>query len=286
MREVLVPMSSVPVFNFAHPPRGAPSLRSYLRLLLAQRDLAVLMALSEHRADAHGLRLGRLWHVLTPLLRIGVYALVFGLLLAGRRPEGFVAFLAIGLFLFGLLQAIVMQGGTIFDRRQNLLTSLYFPRALLPISVVLRQALVFRFEALVMAIAILASGKRPSSDWIVFLVVLLPLALVFALGLALVVSVAVGRLGDVRRLLPLVFRILFYLSGVLFPLDVLLETHPLERFLPLNPFYVYVTLARRLLLGSLPSAADLWVSALVWAFVSIVGGLLLFVRREHDLARS
>lgn len=272
-------------FAFEHPPRRPPPVRSYLRLLIEQLDLAISMARYEHRAEGYRLRLGRLWHLLTPLLRIGVYAAVFGLLLENRRPEGFVAFLAIGLFLFGLLQAVVMQGAVVFERRRNLVASLHFPRALLPIAVLLRQILAFRFEAAVMALVLLVNGIGLGLGWFLFLLLLVPLSLAFALGLALTAAVVVHHLSDASRVLPLVFRIAFYLSGVLFPLDVLLEGRSVEALLPLNPFYVYVTLARGLILGPAADLQLLWAASVAWAFASLLIGLMLFVRHEHDLAR-
>lgn len=261
-------------------------LVAQLRSAWSQRDLAVRLALYDHHAENKGFVLGRLWHFLSPLLRIAVYGLVFGLLLAGRRPEGFIAFLAPGLFVYGLLQSVIQRAGTILSTRQGLLTSLRFSRVLLPASVVIRQLLEFRYEALVMAVAILATHRRITLGWIPFLLGVIPLGLVFALGVALLVAVAVARLSDVRKLLPIMFRLVFYASGVLFPIATLLDDRPVAALLPLNPFYVYVTLTRHLLIGPEADAAILWASGVGWSVVAILIGLSVFGRNERLLVRQ
>ena len=244
------------------------------------------MAMNDHRAENQGLLLGRIWFFLSPLLRIAVYALIFGLLLAGRRPGDFIAFLAVGLFVFGLVESIITKIGRIFETRRELLTSLFFPRVLLPVSVLVRQLLEFRYEALVLLVAILVTTRRVSLGWLPFVFGLIPLALVFALGAGLVVAVLVASVPDVSKLLPPVFRMVFYASGVIFPLATVLEGHPAEPFLPLNPFYLFIEISRHLLLEPRLSAILLWSAAVVWALASLTFGMWLLVRREHLLVRS
>lgn len=263
-----------------------PGLGPYLRAAWRQRDLAILLAGNDHRAESQGLRLGRIWHLLSPILRIAVYGLIFGLLLSDRRPDGFLAFLSIGMFVFGLMQTVIQRGGTVFDARQGLLTSLYFPRVLLPVSVALRQLLEFRFEAVVMVMVVLGTGQEVGLGWIPFLILVVPLALLFAVGGALLVAPVVSAVRDVTNLLPVLFRMAFYVSGVLFPVRELLGEHPAVAVLPLNPFYVYVTLSRHLLLPSHPAEAVLWAAAVAWAIITPIVGTIVFLRREDRLVRT
>lgn len=265
---------------------ATPRLLPYLRAAWRQRDLAILLALNDHRAENQGLRLGRIWHLLSPILRIGVYGLIFGLLLSDRRPGGFLAFLSIGMFVFGLMQAVIQRGGTVFDARQGLLTSLYFPRVLLPVSVALRQLLDFRFEAVVMVLVILVTGQDITLGWIPFLGLVVPMALLCSIGGALVVAPVVAAVRDVTNLLPVLFRLAFYVSGVLFPIGSLLDDHPAVALLPVNPFYVYITLSRHLLLSPEPTATTLWAAAVAWAVLPTLAGTVVFLRREDRLVRT
>jgi teichoic acid transport system permease protein len=137
-----------------------------------------------------------------------------------------------------------------------------------------------------LAIALATTGTLRVSGWLLFITVLMLLAATLAFGVALVLCRLAAQLRDITRLIPYVFRILFYTSGVLFPLDVLLEEHPLQPYLILNPLYVFVELARHLTLTPRPDALMLWALAASWSVASLILGTLVFRRFEHRLARG
>lgn len=269
------------------PVKLQPPLPSYLREVWRRRDLAVSIARNDQRARHGSLTLGWAWNILDPLLLMGVYWLVFGLLLGGRRPDNFLAFLAVGMFLFRFVQGAVESGSESIQRHLPMVQQVRFPRALLPLSEVLRHALTLGWQLPVMlAIVLVATRTFRVSGWLAFIVILTPLAAMLALGLALLLSRVAAQLRDITHLLPYVFRILFYGSGVLFPLDVLLEGHPLEPYLILNPLYVLVELARHLTLTPRADAPMLWSLAVFWAIASLLIGILVFRRFEHRLGRG
>ena len=265
---------------------ATPKPGRYLRDVWQYRDFAVATAIYDHRAANNGFLLGRLWNVLTPLLRIAVYGLIFSVLLAGRRPPDFLAFLAAGIFVFIFMQSIVTEGAASLDRNGGLLRSLTFPRAILPVSVTLRQFLKFRYEAAVMFVVVVAVARTVSGGWVVFVLAVVPMMTLFALGGALLLAPVVLRFRDTVRFLPFVFRLTFYLSGVLFPIALLVDEHGLLQFLLANPFYVFVSLARHLVLAPDPQAAGLWLAAVLWTGASVTLGLWFFRRDEHRYARG
>jgi teichoic acid transport system permease protein len=263
-----------------------PTLSQYLRDLWSYREFIVATARYDHRAENNVYALGRLWFFLTPLLRIGVYWLVFGALLAGRRPEGFIAFLAIGIFLFRFMQSTIQSGAVSPMRNRSLTQALPIPHALLPITLTLRQFLSFRYEALVMLITVVAVTRTISAGWLLLVLVVIPLATLFALGGALLLAPAVARLRDVEKVFPFIFRFFFYTSGVLFPVSLLVDQFPILRFLPYVPFYAFVALSRHLVLTPDAMAPLLWRSATVWALGSVTVGLWVFRANERRFGHA
>ncbi len=262
-------------------------LPAYLHEVWRRRDLAVSIARNDLRARHGNLTLGWAWNILDPLLLMGVYWLVFGLLLGGRRPENFLAFLVVGMFLFRFVQGAVENGAESIQRHLSMVQQVRFPRALVPLSEIVRHALTLGWQLPVMlAIVIGTTRTLRMPGWLLFIAFLIPLAAMLALGLALLLCRVAAQLRDVTRLLPYVFRILFYGSGVLFPLDVLLDGHPLEPYLILNPLYVFVELARHLTLAPRPDGPLLWALAASWAVASLLVGMTTFRRFEHRLARG
>lgn len=264
----------------------APKLVPYVHSVWKQRELAVSIARNDLRSQNGGLLLGWWWNLLDPLFLMGVYWLVFGLLLAGRRPDNFFSFLAVGIFLFQFTQRSVTQGAKSVVKNTEMIRQLRFPRALLPLSDVLRTGNRLLWQIPVIVLIVLFDARVFRPGWIVLLFVVLPLLAAFAFGGALVFARLSDAVQDVGRVLPYFFRLAFYSSGVLFPLDALLAEHPLQPFLALNPFYAFVSLARHLVLAPVSNPTALWVSFLTWSLVVLVGGTAFFVRAERRYGRD
>lgn len=239
------------------------------------------MAINDHRAQHKRLLLGAVWHLLDPLLRIGIYWVVFGLLLAGRRPEGFLGYLTIGIFLYRFVQASVSQASTSIDQPTGGLKELGLPRLLLPASVVTRNVLKLGTDLVVILAVVGALTQRVSLGWLVFLFGLLPVLVLLAFGAGLVFARLGVAIRDITRVLPHLFRLGFWASGVIFPVTILTNAYPaLEPLLKFNPLYAVLTIARHLLLTPTEGTGVLWVSAVSWAGGLVLLGLVLSFRLE------
>src|SRR3954462_7378244 len=79
-----------------------PSIGEYARSLWSYRHFISAFAKARVSAALGDTRLGMLWQVLTPLINAGVYYLIFGVLIDTRRSQQhFIAYLCIGVFIFG-----------------------------------------------------------------------------------------------------------------------------------------------------------------------------------------
>jgi teichoic acid transport system permease protein len=84
--------------------------------------------------------------------------------------------------------------------------------------------------------------------------------------------------------LPYIFRLFFYLSGVLYSVDVFVPDE-YTIFFDLNPFYVFITAARDLVLHQ-TFTLHYWASGLAWAVGLVVVGFLFFRNAEHEYGRG
>lgn len=264
----------------------APQVLPYFKELLRHRELVSMLATNDFRARHRGTVLGAGWNLLTPLLLLATYWLVFGIVLAGRRPENFLAFLAIGIFLFRFIQRSVQDAATSLTKGKGLIRSIHFPRAVLPVADVVRNALGYLWELPVVLLIVVLTSGRPGAGWLVFLGAIVPLAMIFTAGVALLFARVGSVFLDVKQLTPLLFRILFYLSGILFPIQAFISEWPLLAYLPLNPIYAFVTLARHYTLAPQPQLALNWTSAVVWTLLAAAIGILFFSRAEHRYSRD
>ena len=144
----------------------------------ARRDFVVAMPMEEVRSTHQNTLLGNVWHLGNPMLSVGVYYLVFGVILeANRGIDNYILWLMVGVFTFGLTQRTVLGGATSIAANQGLMRAIRFPRALLPVSVVISRLLTFGFELSVLAVVALLTGEGISWRWLV-----LPAVLARALG--------------------------------------------------------------------------------------------------------
>ena len=257
-------------------------LASYLADVWRRRDFAILVPVQDLRAQNMGSALGQLWHLLNPALMVAVYFLIFGVIIdTSRGVDNFLGFLIVGVVWFHLTQRVVQDAAVCIPRNLGLIRSVQFPRILLPAATVNGQTAAF-VPALVLALAaVIATGERPSLRWLA-LIGVLAVQFVFNFGVALLVARIGAAMPDLRQLLPHVFRLLFYASGVIFSVDAFVTSEFWRRAFALNPLYDVITCARWCLLGE---PVDPWVVAgmLAWGVVLLVVGFAVFWRSDQRL---
>ena len=260
---------------------GAPeTLRGYLAELWARREFAVVVPANDLRAQNMDTVLGQLWHILNPAALVAVYWLVFGVLLeTDRGIDNFLGFLVIGVLVFQLTQRVVQDGAVAIPRNEGLIRSIRFPRALLPISSLIGQTIAFGPALLVMLVTLVLTGETPTLRWLVF-----PLILVAQAGFNVGAGLVAARLGaslrDLQQILPHLFRLVFYMSGVLFAVDRVISNETVVTLMAINPIYAMITASRWALLGT-AAGVEIWISVIGWAVVTPMLGLVYFRAREH-----
>ncbi len=266
-----------------------PGLRQYVMQLWARRDFIVTLARSGIASSSSQHRLGQVWLVLTPLLQAAVYAVVFGLLLdTSRGIENFIGYLLIGIFLFQYTAKSITEGAKSITGNRKLVQVLSFPRAALPLSVTLRNALSFGPALVVMFVMVWVTPEPEVITWRYVLVVpVVALMTVFNLGLALLIARAVAVLPDVSQVIPFALRIWFYTSGVFFAFDRFAGDQPVVRaVLEANPMHVFLTLGRDALLYGENSPGAFWWQAVAWSFGLLLVGFVSFWLSEERYTRD
>ncbi|WP_375481996.1 ABC transporter permease [uncultured Jatrophihabitans sp.] len=255
----------------------------YLQRLWQRRWFIAAYTSASRAAGYEGSFLGQAWQLLTPLLNIGVYYLIFGLLLnTSRGVPNFIAFLSVGVFVFTFCTSTLTVGAKAVTGNLGLVRALQFPRAVLPMSTTLVALMQLLTSCVVLVPILLLSGVYPSPRW-VLLVPAIALQTMFCLGLAFVVARIGAQVPDATQLLPFISRVWMYMSGVMYSVQVFTRGHPaLGVILRNNPGYVYLELARNALLPGQPASVHLWLLGLLWAVGTLVFSFLYFWRGEEQ----
>lgn len=266
--------------------RETERLGSYLRAVWARRDYMWYVARAEVRSAQIDSLLGNLWHLINPALQIGVFYVIFGVVLQVDRGVGnFLAFLAVGIFVFQYTQKAVSTGARALIKYRGLMQMVNFPRAVLPITSTLFEMLTALPTFIVLYITALATGEPPRWSWLLVLPVF-ALLTVLNVGLAMVAARATGHIPDVLQVLPIIFRLGFYGSGVLFSVDAYLDDPAARLLFELNPLYCFIEITRSLVLDDYSVDTKLFIIASVWSVAAAVVGFLFFRAGEDSYGNA
>lgn len=249
------------------------------------------MAKGEFRARHQDNYLGLVWAVLTPILLGVAYYLIFGVLIGIRGDlENFVSFLTIGLFTFIFLSSVLTGGSKALLGKMGLVRSLNFPRVMLPIVVVIAEVLANLPAFLILVLIALLSGEQPGWTWLLFPVALFIVSMM-GLGMAMLSARLVHDVRDMINLFPLMVRLLRYVSGVFFSIEVSLgrfSNVPAWIEIPLlyQPVAVALRMVREPLMGEYDLMWRTWAVGSGWALLFVVAGYLFFWRAEGTYGRG
>lgn len=227
--------------------------RNYLIEMWNRREFAIAVPLEELRSAHKTTLLGNLWHLGNPLLLIGVYYFVFGKLLKSDRGiDNYLLWLTIGVFAFRLTSSSVLGGATSISKNKGLIRAIKFPRALLPISVVISTVLTFGIELSLLTIFTMGSGVGLSRR-LLWLPLIVLIHTAFNAGGALIAARLNEAFRDIQQIIPFLFRLLMYLSGVMFPIQTYFGDDIggwAKQLLSLNPILHILNLYRWAFLGT------------------------------------
>jgi lipopolysaccharide transport system permease protein len=239
----------------------------------------------ELRARFKGSTLGLLWSLLYPLAMMGVYTLVFSVLwrVTGNIPH-YPLFVLSGLAVWGFFQVGLQLGTTSLVANGDLIKKVWFPRELVPVSVVLAQTVTIGVMlAILIPVDLIVEPENARTVALVIPIVAALICLV--LGLAGMLSVANVFYRDIEHLLAVIFLPWFFLTPVLYGLEQFRAAHS-HRWLILllrygNPVTPYVEGVRAVVLqATVPGVTLLLYIFLVGPLAALLG--LKVVQRYED----
>lgn len=270
-------------FSELRPVSGRPPLPEYLRQLWQRRhfisERAWSLAITSNRSFA----LGNLWLVLSPLMDAAIYMMVFGFIFKPSM-ENFSSYLVIGIFMFAVSSRDVTTGAGCMRANAGLIRAFMFPRAAIPLAIVVRNVIEAIPTMLVMLllVSVMMGPPGPAALLVPFV---FALQVVFNFGLTCL-SARIGWASpDLTKIIPMVFRVLIYGSAVMFAPQRYEAIPWLASTLHANPFFMMIDMYRALLMHHTVPPASQWMEFSLWALCSAVIGFWIFWRGEATYGR-
>ena len=197
--------------------------RQYWRDLWRYRELFYFLAWRDILVRYKQTVIGISWAVIRPLLTMLVLSFVFSIL--AKMPSGGVPYPILvfsGLLPWQFFATAFAESGNSLVSNSGMISKVYFPRLVVPVSSVITSFVDFLISAVIMVLIMLYYGFMPGSS-IVVLPLFVVLAFATAFGSGLWVSALMVRYRDFRYIVPFVVQFGLYISPVAFKSDVVPE---------------------------------------------------------------
>lgn len=255
-----------------------------LSTLWQHRELVHALTLRDIRARYKQSVLGVAWALLQPLAMTAVFTVVMSYIAkvdTGDTPYpifAYVAMLPWTFFAGGLVAGTECLVGNF-----HLITKIYFPREVFPISAVLGKTVDLGL-GMVVCIPLFMIYHVHVTLWLLMVFPVLLVQSAFLLGLTFAFSSANLFYRDIRHVMPLLTQVWMYLTPIIYSLEMVPERY--RALYMLNPMVAVMEAYRSVaLLGESPMWGCLGVSALV-AVVMLVAGYWVFKRLEPKFAET
>ncbi|BAO44263.1 ABC transporter permease [Thiolapillus brandeum] len=240
-------------------------------------ELVLFRAYAELTAEAARFSLGVLWWLIEPILYVGVFYLIFGIIFQ-RGGEGFVFSLLTGLLTWRWFDASVRGGATSIQGNAALIRQIAIPKLTFPIVVLLVNLAKFCIVFSIFLVFLTLVHGAPTSRWLV-LPLLLSVQLLFTAGVSFMIAAWVPFFPDLIMINNQFLTLWFFLSGIFF--DISNVDAKFRALLLLNPMAVIIDSYRAVLLH------DVWPDWLaigkvaVISIMIILASLIFYRRFDH-----
>lgn len=250
--------------------------------LWAFRDLFAILAMRDIKVRYKQTMLGVAWVVLQPLASAVIFATVFGNL-AGLKSDGapYILFVFAAMLPWNLLASGLNRAGNSLIGDASLISKVYFPRIIIPISSLAAGLVDFAVTCGVMVVLCALYGVGPALTWLAVLP-LIALTLVVILGMSLFFSAMGVYYRDFRYLLPFAIQAWMYGSPLVY--STTLVPARWQVFYYLNPMAGIIDGFRWALLGNREFPSLGLAMAVPEALVVFLVGFYVFQRVERSFA--
>ncbi len=253
-----------------------------LKNLYQYRELLKTNVKKEIRGKYKGSFLGILWSFLNPLLMVLVYAIVFPYIMR-IKTDNYLIYLITGVIPWNFFVTCITTGCNCVWTNGGIIKKVYFPREILPISVIAAGLINF-FISCIIIILFVIFGNVPLTFNILWLPVIAIIQCALSLGLLFILSAINVYVRDVEYIVTFFLNLIFYLTPILYTTEMFPSKY--SWVINLNPMTHIINSYRNIFYyGVHPEFKALCVVAVVSLIVMFVG-LAIFKKLEKGFAEE
>ena len=254
------------------------------REIFRYRELLWSLTLKQLKIRYKQTFLGIAWALFTPLAMMLIFTFIFSRIAKISTADiPYLIFVYCGLLPWTFFSGSLSTATTVLVSNTNLITKVYFPREVFPLSIILSKFVDFCIASLIL-IGLMFFYRVNLHFTILFVPLVLLTQIMLMTGLSFLLSMGNLFYRDVKYIFDVVIVLWMFATSVIYPINV--ESAVLQRILMLNPMTPIIDAYRALILkGTLPNLSYLGVAAAISIAIFFVG-LFYFHRNEHLFAEN
>lgn len=254
-----------------------------IKELYAYREMIFSLVRRDLNGRYKGSALGFLWTFINPLLQLGVYTMVFSVIMRNGIADYYL-FLFVALIPWIFFSTSLSGGSSCIWSQKEMVKKIYFPREVLPIAFVTSQFVNMLLSFLVIFAVLIVSGKGINPIALLYLPIIMVVEYILALSVAMISSAVTVYLRDVEYILGIVTMAWQFLTPVMYSVDVVPEK--MRTVFNLNPMTPVIVAYRDILYyKKIPELGTL-VQAVCLGMVLLVVGMVVFSRLKRHFAEE
>ena len=226
--------------------------------------------------------LGQLWTFLDPLMLMGVYTVLVVFIFKRNEPQ-FPVLLFCCILSWRWFSTSLSQTTTILKDNQKILTSVTFPRKILPLSCIL-DGFIDYLAGLLILIPLLIVFNASFSFNMLWLPILLAIQLMLTTGLVFICATIGAYYTDLRNILQFTLRLWFYLSPALYSITLIPDRYK-TTYMILNPFASLFESYKNVLVRG-QGVSDYLLAPVFIGLTALILGVNYFNRKEYSLIKG
>lgn len=250
-----------------------------IKELYDYREMIFSLVRRDLQGRYKGSVLGFFWTFLNPLLQLGVYTLVFSVIMRNDIEEYYL-FLFVALVPWIFFSTSVASGASVIWSQQDMVKKIYFPRQVLPIAFVTGQFVNMILSFLVVFVVLLISGRGLNLYAIMYMPIIMIVEYILAMGMAFLTSSITVYLRDLEYLLGIITMAWQFLTPIMYSVDMVPEKlMPIFNLNPMTP--IIVAYREMLYYKRIPQVGTLLHATLLGVLLLIIGCITFSKLQRH-----
>jgi len=261
-----------------------------LKELYEYRDLLITMAIKELKLQYRKSVLGFFWSLLNPLLLMRIFSFVLSQVFR-VGIKNFPIFLLTGLFAWNFFSSSIVGGTGSIVSNANLIKKVYFPREILPLSIVTANLFNFLLSLVVLFLFLIYYGYR-FWPFLPLLIIVVVIELFLIAGASMLLASLNVYFRDIQHIVSVGILALFYATPILYDISMIekssmAQNHPWIMYVyKMNPLVWVIQLYRNILYFNQWPPVKMFVYAAIGAVIIFVAGYVVFQRLAPKFAEE